>query len=401
MALSTTIIGENAGTITKGQRALSAIGSTRKRFQVLENVFENISKDVTPLTFLLNRTGAAKRTVGQATFNHLETDRLPMAVQLDSSTYNSGVTTLNVLAGHGVRLVVGHVLKNLRTGTQMRVLTVSTDQITVTRPYAGTTDANTVASEELEIIGFADTEGNTAQSGQSSEPAFKQNAVQTFRQAIDATGRDMQSDNYGPDEWERMKKDASDAIDMQMEKAFMFGNGISTSDPTATAGLEYWITTNLFNQAAAAMSEQSWNDYCMAFSRRNQGGGKKICLAGENMRRAVDSYGRDVIRYDPRDTVLGISAYSYQNSFIKLDMISHGLLSPLGTGNTVTNGSWAGYAFLLNLDKIGLAEFKNRGKMYRDHIETPGTDGQKAEYLADVGLYLVSEKNHAIIKGIP
>lgn len=397
MALNTLMAGEGAGTITQGQRLTSAIGSSRKQFQYIDK-FINNSEYTCPLYVLMKRLGNTK-TVGGALFNHLETDRMPQAVQGDSATYTSGVTTINLLAGHGVRVVPGNVLKNPRSAEMIRITDRATDALTVTRGFGGTTAASVSASDEWTIIGFADTEGNTAQSGISSEPAFVQNAVQTFRQSFEMSRRDMDSSVYGPKEKVRIMQDAADALTLQIEKTYLFSNGIATTNPTATAGLEYWVTTNVTN-ASGALSEATWNTFLKNCSRRNYNRKNILFLAGELLMDALDGFGRDLLRYGPKDEFHGIKCTSYKNAHIDVNLMKHCLLSPVGSGVSAANSGWQGYGFFVNLDLIGRAVYSGGDWKLRSDIEANGTDGKKWEYLTDEGLYVMNEKAHGIIKGI-
>lgn len=397
MALNTLIAGENAGTLTQGQRLTSAIGTSRKVFQYIDE-FINVSEYTCPFYVLMRRLGKNK-TVGGATFNHLETDRMPQAVQGDSATYLSTDVLVNLLAGHGVRVVPGNVLKNPRSGEMVRVTARATDALTLTRGFAGTTAAAVSASDEWTIIGFADVEGNTSQSGLSSEPAFVQNAVQTFRQSFEMSRRDMESAVYGPREKVRIMQDAADALTLQIEKTYLFSNGIATSNPTATAGMEYWVTTNVTN-VAGALSEASWNTFLKQCSRRNYNRKNILFLAGELLMDALDGFGRDLLRYGPKDEFLGIKCTNYKNAHIDVNLMKHCLLSPVGSGVTAANAGWQGYGFFINLDLVGRAIFSGGDWTLRQDIEAPGTDGKKWEYLTDEGLYVMNEKAHGIIKGI-
>lgn len=413
MAVGTDVIGTGAGTITQGQRTLADIGATRKRPQWDGNTV-NISAMVAPLSVFIDKTKKGK-TVGQASYFHLETDYNPRSVA--TSTSYTTETTIALASGQGAYVEAGSTLKNVKSGEVMRVTARSSDTLTVTRGYMGTTVANIDSGQELNKLGSAFAEGSAAPNGISSEPTLKTNYCQTFRAALELSGRDINSDNFGEDETERIKKNTLEDLMLQRETAFLFNPGFNTSDPTATAGAEYWINTNVTN-VGGALTETGLEDWWVGVMRRNfNQSADVLVLGGEKFRRALDGFGRDNIRFTPDDTVAGIEIGAWSSSFGRLKVVPHGLLSPLGTGvgasttgtNLNTNGSaatigtggWTGYAFAINTALIGKRSFKNRGDvMLEADAQTPGTDGKKWVYTQDCGLYMASEKQHGKLYGI-
>ncbi len=396
MAFST-LLGESAGTITGGQRAFSAIGSARLKPQVIEKLIYT-NANTAPVTALIEKLGK-KKTVGQPTFYHFETDRLPRVVEVDGNQ-NDSETSIEVTAGHGKRCVVGTILLNTRTDEMLRVTSISTDTLTVaTRPFAGTTAAAMLDNDELAILGTAAADGATSVASITSEPTQVTNACQIFRRAFEMTGRDISADTFTDDEKVRIMRDAHDAVQMDMEQAYLFSTGIATSDPTATAGFVKWATTNVTNMGGVALDEQSWNTFLKSVLIRNYGSRKNMVLfAGDNVCEALDSFARDVIRYKSDDEMLGIAIGEARSSFGTVKVVRHGLLSDT-LGSQAGLGRWGGRAFLINFDYFGKAVYKNRGLNLYSNIETPGTDGKKWEYLGDEGLWMAAEEVHGHLKG--
>lgn len=395
-------IGEGAGTITAGQRLQSAIATSRKIPQWDQNLIY-ISSNVAPLFAL---TDALKKTreVAGVSYFHLETDVLPTVVVTDAQ-YTSGLTTIGVTSGQSARLQVGTTLKVLRTSEMLVVTSVVADNnIGVSRGYAGTTPATINSGEEIAIIAFADTDGNTSPSGESSEPTQKLNYVQIFKQAIELSRRDQYTAAYGGDELPRLKKDALQKMMMNIERAMFFNNGVdsgSVSGRTQTGGVDYWLSTNVTN-VAGLLTEQSWIDNGMRpwFRRNNNQDSSMYGFAGELFLRAANGWGRDGLRFRPDDNVAGINITEYNSEWGQVKFIKHGLFTPIGATVTAANSGWQGMFYGLNLDLVGKRVFKNSNLKFQMNIQTPDRDGVKHQYLADMGLFLGNEAAHLKLYGI-
>lgn len=395
------LIGEDAGTITSGQRRFASIGTARLKPQVIEKLIKKHA-DACPVVALLNKLGKVK-TVGQPTFYHFEGDRLPRVLEIDlGAGYTSGDTSIVVASGHSKRLQPNTILRVARTSEMIRVTAVNTgtETLTCTRGFGGSTAAALLDNDELHICGMADTDGNTAPSGISSEPTQVTNALQIWKKVVELSGRDINADNYGEDEKVRAIADIHESLMLEMETGYLFNTGISTSDPTMSAGFDKWVTTNVSDLAGVELDEQSWNTWLRNIGRYNHGKSMKRSMAfvGTNICEALDSFGRDVVRYEANDETLGIKAMSYQNSFMDLKLVRHGLFDDnLGSG--ASYGRWGGRALFINFDYAGRAVFKGRALNLYDNVELPGTDGKKWMYMADEGLWVAAETYHGIMKG--
>lgn len=396
------VIGEGSGTIVTGQRKLSDIGSTRKK-PIFTGEFVNISGDVAPLYLMTEKLGKSKE-VGQASYFHLETDWLPTVVTVNDATdLNDSDTALVVDNGQAARCPTGTILKVLRTGEMLRVtaLNNSTHTLTVTRGVGGTTAAAILDNEEIAILSHAAAEGATSPESVSSEPTLKTNYCQTFRQALELSGRDVESDNFGPGELERISKDALESLTMKVEKAMLFQNGTgSSTDPTMTIGVEGWLSTNVTNVGGALTETTLIDSFITPWFRRNHGKKKMIAFAGEKVRRAIDSFGRDMIRYAPSDTGIGINVMKYRTTFGEIELVPHGMMTPIGSSVTAANLGWQGYLIGLNMELVGKRVFSGRARKLYKNRQTPDQDGIKWEWIEDVGLYLASEAQHALLKGV-
>lgn len=390
----------NAQVVVKGARKLTNIQDARKVPQYTKE-YINVVADIAPMTAFMDKVGANK-VVGQATYFHLLYDMNPRTVTYGTSTGETTGTTLTLAAGEGNKIDLSQLLYVERTNEVIRVTAINTDTLTVSRAFGtgGGVAATINDAEVIQVLGSAFAENSTAGSGISTEPNIITNACQTFRAFIEASGRDIASENYGPAEWDRMKQLKLEDLQIQRESAFLFNPAIATSDPTMTKGLLGWISTNVFNQAGI-LDEVSLANWNKAWQRHNVGQAKNlIAFCGDNVRTAIDGFGRDALRLTPASDMLGVAIEAWQSSFGQMKLMQHGMLTPLGSSQTAANRGRVGFMIGVNTKMIGKRTFKGRGLTFSDHIETPGTDGTKAGWTLDEGFACLSEKAHFFAYGI-
>lgn len=405
-------IGANAGTIVRGQRKVTDVAAARQVLQV-EKEMINVSADVAPLYAMLKKLGNVKK-VNNPVFYWYETDWLPKYITVGSAGFNGAETNLTsaaneITAGDGSRVNVGTVLKNQRTGEYMLVTVVtSANDITVSRgQFGGPAGAAALVGDQILIESFADTEGNTSPSGISSEPAApKSNVCQTIRQAVDMSGRELELETYGGDDWTRALKDSREAM-LHHQEAMMLTSGVrQTTSPNKAAGAEFFVTTNVTNVGGLLTEPVLVDNFITPWFRQNNSKKNMAVFAGEKFCRALDVFGRDLIRYDTSDTGIGIKVMKYRSNFGEIEIIRHGALTPSGfTSTSATNLGLQGYAYGLNLDLCKSVQLGSRGMKLRTGVSgtgiaAPDVDGKKVEWLADVSFQLQSETQHAILKGI-
>lgn len=394
MALTTGLPGEDAGTIVTGQRTVDSNTLTTVGRDVpawLQTMVWNASEDIAPLSVMLERKGPM-RSVSNRAYNHLEDDIFPQWVEIDSFSTNGDGTSFVLATGHGKRVVAGQTLRNPARDEIYLVDSVTTDTIVVTRGFGSSSATTAVAGDDLEILPMADTDGNTAPAGKSMEPSIKTNYCQIAKVAIDLSGRDLATKYINGPELPYALKKQTDNLQSQVEKAILHG-ARNTSSPTATGGLDYYITTNNTN-IGGALTEATIYTELKKFHRRNHGvsSSSLIQFAGELVLDAYDSIHRQFLQTKPDDEVLGVKVRRLKSSHGELAIANHGQL----TVNSVN----AGMAYNVNLDKIELVQLGNRGMKYFPNIETPGTDGRKDYFLKDFGVALKTEKSHSRWTGV-
>lgn len=397
----------SAQVIAKGPRKLINVQTARNVPQITTKVPVKLQANTVPWLAFMQKL---KRTfkVAQPKYTSLLSDILPRTFTYGTSTGETTGTTLTFAGGatpqENLGMRPGDILFVERTREHIRVLTVNAgaDSITCTRGFGtgGGAAATINDAEVIQLQGNAQTENSLAPDGISSEPNMIDNYCQTFRESWEASGRDVESENFGGDEWPRIQKDANDKMDMDIEEACLFNEALNSTDPTMTKGLLGWISTNSTNQAGV-LDEVSLSKYVQGFMRHNVGRESDcIHFCGDNARLAMDAFGRDALRLRTGDSVLGVAIESWQSSFGKMKLMQHALMTALGGNQTAANRGRVGMIIGINLGLVAKVAFKGREKFLQKGVQTPGTDGVKDVLTADIGFQCLSEKSQAIMYGI-
>lgn len=202
----------------------------------------------------------------------------PMACTADAAGYASGVTTVNVAAGQGVRIQVWDVLRNPASGELFQVTARSTDALTVVRGVGGSSAAAIAANQALDILGPAVTENVASPASPSTLGAFYFNYVQQFAYAFQVSELENRVDNsylirgkqYDKEVAARMKEDAPTDLERTLIMGGrQAGSGTGGSGvPYMMGGILFFITVNTSTKSGAAFTEsdmltlrqQSWLD---------------------------------------------------------------------------------------------------------------------------------------------
>lgn len=406
-----TVAGEVNLAITKGQRQQGAVQRARvKPVWTGEDV--NISADLAPITLFMEKMNRSVE-VERPDYFHLERDILPISVHA-SLGQNTTDVTLTLLTGEGARITGGQVLKVQRTGEELRVSSTWTaangsgtgDVVPVQRGFGNTQISAINAGEEIMIEGLAALDGERSGDGVSSEPLIKINYCQIFRAAYELSGRDMNLGVYGEEEMARVRNENLERMLLFREKTFIFstssalGTGLLNDTASKTMGLDGALSTNVTIQAGALSELSLYDNFIRPWHRRNHGQKNMYCFCGELFARALDQFGLGAIRYRPDDDVIGIDTIGYKTSLGDVKTHLHGLFSQVGSSIAAIANGPQGYAFGLNMDKIGMRHFKGRKLKLYENRQLPDVDGKKWEWIDDSGLAVKGEQLHVKIQGI-
>lgn len=286
---------------------LTAITSAGSHFiRQVDDTIDIMSQDTIPFLKLIGVNGEAmtssryewmsdellKETVIMGATSNTSSASLTFATTLEDTP------TANVQIGS--ILYVSSTTGNPSDGLQMLVTAIdSATAVTVTRPYAGTTDfwigANTpiagLASGAVRIIGLASVDTNDSARKEMVVPTFAYNVPQIFDSSFKITWLAKNTPQYGVanDESYQLEKTMKE-IWVKLEQQAIFGKRYET-DPKSFGGFDNFLSTNTTNNAGAALTESQLLDTLQSlWYSVGQDNMAKTILCGGWVKRKINSW---------------------------------------------------------------------------------------------------------------
>lgn len=320
-----------------------------------------------------------------------------------SGTYGaSGSVTVNVSgagSSSGHIFTVGDIVKNARTGENMRVATIaSTTSITVVsagRSYGTTAAAAGADGDGLYIVGSVSEENASARNINTTRSSEETNYTQIFKTTIGASGTEKAVKLYGPKDipYQRAKKGTEHALDI--ERAFWWGEKNATTGsnghPERSTGgiLEFIESSNSYVQDQdGVLTAPDFNTFLR--EGFTYGSTTKTLFAGGIILQALSEVARGQIRVKPLVSTYGVKISEW--------------VTPFGTINIVHNPlfveDYAGYAFLLDMQCFAYRYLEGRDTRLLTNIQAPDVDGQLDQFITECGLERKQAARCAMIKGV-
>jgi hypothetical protein len=193
-------------------------------------------------------------------------------------------TTIPVADGSIFR--AAHVIK---IGDELLyVSAVASNNLTVTRGYAGTTAAAIADQAKVEVQFTEGIEGNDARSARNKPRVAKQNFTQIFDDTVEISGTASAVTQYGISdlyEYEKQKKQLELAL--QLEKAAINGVAYQNGNVRQMAGIRSLIQSNVSDASNAAVSASLINDALQGIYEKGgfaTGGNYKILVPAKQKR---------------------------------------------------------------------------------------------------------------------
>lgn len=308
---------------------------------------------------------------------------------------NKSTTSANVLAGDGTIVVAdgsqfkaGYVIQI--DSEQMRVTSVATNTLTVSRGYAGTTAAGhdgSVTAKDVLIVGYAVTDGADPATFSTTDRTNKYNYHQVFQELIEVTTLDEWATLYGiGDKFAHEVEKWLKTLAIRAEMSILFGQRAedATNKTRTMGGLEYFITTNVKDEASAQIDEDVINGHCQE-SYTNGGRVDLIALPPTQKKKASALISASQ-RWFPRpgmNEAIGVAADEYISDFGRVELLmDRNILSDR--------------AYYLQTDLVS----KVTGMPFTlENLAKTGSS-RKSQIIGWFSLEVKAEKRHAISKNL-
>jgi len=283
-----------------------------------------------------------------------------------------------------------------RTGEYVRVTSVSVNNLTVTRGFAGTTAAAYNNGERIINLGIADMEGDTSPVAKATVTATLSNFTQIVKTPVHLSRTLAQTKLYGGAERPRLRVKAAAKHARLHELIFFHGQKLedtstATNPIRLSGGLDEFITTNILN-AAGALSESELYEWLGTVFRHGVDGASstgRVLFAGPSLMSTISMWGVNKLTTDSkRNATYGFTIKTLLTPFGDLDIVYHPLLEQ----------EYAGYGYVVDMSGIKIATLQPT--VLQTNIQQTDEDGYKDQYLTEQTYLIINEKAHGIIKGV-
>jgi hypothetical protein len=358
-----------------------------------------LEPDAAPLTVVTKQiyNGARRKAAMDPKFSWLE-DELEVRFATVSGAQTSVDTTIETVDGSVVP--AESLVKVPRTGEILFVSSVSGNNLTVTRGFAGSTAAALNDQDPLYVLGVADEEGSTSQPARSNNPAQVDGYTQIFKKSVEASESWRSSSNITTvHDWAHQQKKEGIEHLVDIELAFLFGKPSTvagTDGPRrTTGGILHYATAN--NTAiGGALTETAWETFMRSLFR--YGSKKKVVFAAPLVISALNGFSSSKLQTVVGADTYGVKVMNLVSAHGEVTLIKHNLLQGAVYGGyavAVDFGAEIAYRFL-----NGAGPGESRDTKLKTNRQTPDRDGRKDEWISECGLQFPSPDKHGVLTGI-
>ncbi len=233
-----------------GKASYSAGSSLPEVAEDVSDIISLVSPFETPL---LDHLGDPQRSAGSTLHEWLEDSLLPNSDAINDGSITNPATETAFDVANGSRFRVGDQIQVIGSREVMLVTGISTNTITVTRGYGGTTAENIANNQKLRILGNAALEGDDRPTARFTNRVRKVNYTQIFTAGVEVSGTQAAVNTIGlADELDYQKQERLRELLRDLENCVI--NGVapaSTPEGSSTVrrtmkGILPFVTSNVF-----------------------------------------------------------------------------------------------------------------------------------------------------------
>jgi hypothetical protein len=312
-----------------------------------------------------------------------------------NETINSSATDFDV--SNGSYFQAGDLVKNAATDEIFRVTVVATNNLTITRGYAGTSAAAITSGDYLLNLRAAAAEGTTSPTARATLKVEKFNYTQIVKTPVHITATNRAVQHYHGNELDYQVRKAGEDHGRTWEEIALHGhaaNDVSTAaTPIRTAGgLDDVIATNILSVSGGVLTEPEFRDWaadCFRYRVNGSGGGTKLLLASRALKLTIDSWGENKLQMNEKaSATYGMDITTYVGSTGTINVVYNPLLEQ----------GYEDRSYLVDPDGCMFRQL--RPTKLRMDIEEDGEDGTKHEYLTEATFMFAQEKCFGMIDGV-
>jgi hypothetical protein len=394
-------------TMVRGMRTTDYVSSSLIKREVFDAIY-NFKPYQTPVAQWYMANKRNKLRTGNPKFEIQEDILTPHTVALSAAISGGGATESLTAAVDYIYTKQFDLLLNPSNGEVYRVTSaVSSATVAVTRWPSGNITADTNAARTLIVIGTAFGEGTASAQALSTQGTFPINYTQILKKAVEMSGTQEATENYGGNDWVNQRVKATEEFKNDIERMSIFGiQGVVTTGGgyvrassgflDSTSGGMGITNTSQFIGAADGESFCTETYFFNTFLKNlfAKGTNEKVLYCGANALIAINDFSKIKQQTKVVEKEYGVDVVTVICPFGRVKLEWHPMLENLYSNWAigVDRDDYLKYRFLS-------ANGKNRDMQYQENIHTPGTDERKDQYLAEIGMHLAggSQGVHRIL----
>lgn len=350
----------------------------------------------TPLTGFMSKL--KQEVTDDPEFNIFQKGLPPQMLEVEGAQTDVDATIeLKAGANQNKWVKPGDVLMNERTLEIVWVTASSVaDTLTVSRNKGGGAAAAMNDGDILLVIGSHYEEGASVPTAVAHSPDVVTNYTQIFRNSLFLTRTATKTRLRTGDALKEAKRECLEMHAIGMEKAFLFGDAVSTTGSLGqpdrtTMGVLNFLSTNT-QDFSGGTDINTWETFMADIFK--YGSTEKVFLCGNTALKVLNAMGRAHyhVEVTPSDQTYGVQMLTYVTPFGTLQLKTHPLLSESAT--------FTSSGFVLDTKNLVYRYLTGSDTMYKENAQTPGDDALKNEFLTECGLELQFEQTHGYAYGM-
>jgi hypothetical protein len=348
-------------------------------------------------TPLLDALGDPMRSVRSTSHQWMEDELLPNKDIIDDDAISNPTSETQFDVAHGSRFRIGDQIKIEGSAELMLVTNVSSNTLTVTRGYSGTTPQALVDAQVVNILGNAALEGAEKPAARFTNRIRRNNFTQIFTASVEVSGSDMAASQIGlADEMDFQKQERLRELLRDLENTVING-GQPSANPQGSdsvrrtmKGIIPHLASNIFSvgqsgfPTGANLDEEKIN-YVLRKIWENSNSHIDLIVVNGFQKRKINSFLSDMRSFGPDDTTYRNMVSMYQSDF--------GMCRVLTT-------RWVPQDMVLLLDSSRVSVLPLAGRSFHFKPLASTGDSECGELIGEYTLELKNEAAHGLIKGL-
>lgn len=294
----------------------------------------------------------------------------------------------------------GDIVWNTRTNEVLEVNGAVTASPITVRRGVGASGVGVAMNDkdELIVIGNVYPEGAASRTGSTTLEVNAFNYTQIIRTPVEITETLKNTELYTEADWKYAVAKAGVEHMKKMERTLWFGKREQSTDTVnnangkpkrTTGGILNFIATNV-TVAPSTLTEAEWDAF-LETALKN-GSSMKYAFCSPRVLTVISTFAKNKLLTSNNDKSYGLSIMEYQSP--------HGVVKLVRQPIFDESVNTTGHCVVLDMNQLKYRFLQNRDTSFLDNRQANDIDGQKGEYLTEMGLQFMLERHSAVLKGV-